>query len=224
MSSYTRGVLRDQAMFVLVNRVIPLYYGWKTKDFGGVVGVTATEYDRALLGHKLGSELPSGALIILRANSPKPPRVSLRVNDNPDVSQQESISTFCAIDKFADALKAGWVQGGYGSNVRLRSNARGLTAIATVYSGEQELSYAFPMNRADFTAYGDQLGLLPPESINTDTERARLIAGASQPKPGRAEMDVIATNGRKATISHPYSDLPGLPEAPWSSARDPIRS
>jgi hypothetical protein len=224
MPSYTRGVLRDQAMFVLVNSLSNIYYGWKTKDFSGIGGVSTTEYDRTLLGHKLGSELPTGAIVILRANSPKPPRISLRVNDNPDVTQQESISTFCAIDKFAAALKAGWVQGAYGRNVRLRSNARGLTAIATVYSGEQELFYAFPMNRADFAAYGDQLGLQPPEAISTSLERAKLIMGSSQPRPGQAELDSVAANGRKTTISHPYSDLPNTPEAPWTSARDPIRT
>ncbi|MBG1267745.1 hypothetical protein [Nostoc sp. WHI] len=45
------------------------------------------------------------------------------------------------------------------------------------------------MNRADFEAFGAQLGLESSAKI-TDTEKDKLVSGCSKPRPGRASKQL----------------------------------
>ena len=105
MPSYTRGQLRENLRFVKVHDG-PLYYGFKTKDFAGLPGVSAS--DVSALGWLAPDAVPAGSVGVLRANSPKPQRVKKILVRYPNANQQGSMSTFCAYTAFATAQAAGW--------------------------------------------------------------------------------------------------------------------
>jgi hypothetical protein len=74
--------------------------------------------------------------------------------------------------------------------------------------------YAFPMNSADFSTYGSDLGLESAASITTDAEISRVVTGSSIPRPGRANKEL--TNGSISAFYNPAkkSDLQ-QPTAGW---------
>lgn len=187
MPSYTRGKSRDQIIAVKLEG--NSYYQFLTKDLAAVNGVS--EGDLGLLGHiKLGEgggTLPSGAIVFLRANSPKPPRVSKKITGT-----QGSVGTFCGVEALKNALRGGWNLSKDAVTVGLRATATGgrtVTAIAAISNGAL---YAFPMNKADFESYKEPLKLEGAESIKNDTDRSKLVSGSSLPRPGKAKL-VLST-------------------------------
>lgn len=187
MSSYTRGKKRPNTVFVYLNNSI--YFGFKPKDIASITGVTAS--DITALGHIPPSGVPSGRIKVVGAKAPQPPRVMKKLG-NP-VGQQQSASTFCAYNSLAAAQTSGWSLIKSRRGVTLRSAAaprQSLTAIATLGDGSL---YCFPMNKTDFESYGAELGLQSSTLITSDTEREKLVSGASLPYPGRASK--LLSNG-----------------------------
>lgn len=183
MSSFTRGKKREDLVYVLVNAA--MYYGWKRKDISSLSGIA--ESDLTNIGHLKaeGATLTAGNVIVIGAKSPQPARVTRRIA-NATVGQQQTVSTFCAHDKLAAALSAKWNVAQSRKGVTLRApnaNRSSVTAIATLSDGSK---YCFPMNKADFDSFSAELGLESATVITTDTERNKLVAGSSRPKPGRA--------------------------------------
>lgn len=181
MPSYTRGVFREDLTFVAVNPT--LYYGWRSRDLASVTGVTEAEL--ALLGHKDLAAMSGvgGALLVTGANSPKPPRVVKR-NRAAAITSAGSVSTFCGYDALGSAMAEGWTLAKKGHGVRLTASTsltRKVTAIATLSNG---LKYAFPLDKADFTAFAADLGLEAAEQMTTSLERRKLVTGCQQ-KPGQ---------------------------------------
>lgn len=181
MPSYTRNKRRDVTAYVKVTPV--LLYGFRTKDLSQVTGVSSG--DLTALGHV--NTLASGAIACFGANAPKPPRVSKRIANAP-AGSQGSVSTFCAYDKLAAALSAGWSLAKDGIDVGLRTSGKSVTAIVEI--APNGVLYAFPMNAADFASYGETLGLESAATL-TNAEMQRLVRGSTYPKPGRAikELD-----------------------------------
>lgn len=201
MPSYTRGIKRENIKFVRVNRIATVYYGFNQKDFSAVTGVS--EGDISVLGHIDANAVPEGSIKILRANSPKPARVKKRINSNPNVSQQGSISTWCSAEKINEALSNRWtlVSPAQATKcTRAREGARSVTALAAISDGSY---YAFSMNKADFDANKSALGLVDIGDFAnlTDQEKWGMIVGSSFPKPGRVSKSL--ENG--AIQSHFYS-------------------
>jgi hypothetical protein len=209
MPSFTRGKKRDQLVAVRVNTTQQIYYQFNTKDLSAINGVS--EADLQLLGHiKIGevgdgntSSIPAGALIFVRANAPKPPRVTKRTGGTG--ASQESVGTFCAVDRLKDALRGGWNLVKQGRVVGLSNNSKTVTAVAKLSNGAL---YAFPMNKADFDANKEALGLEDATTINTDAERAKLVRASSLPRPGKAKK-VLSTG---ATFTSFYSTEAPLTE------------
>ena len=197
MPGYSRGVQRDQ--LVAVNVLDPaknVFYAFKTKDFAALPNVGTS--DIAALGQIDLTALPNGSLFFLRAQSPKPPRARKVITKNPTATQQGSISTYYGYGREQQVLGQGWDLSTAAKAVNLRVSNRSITAIAKVSNGAY---YAFPMNRQDFSTYGQILGLLSPTQITSDTERSRLVSGSSRPKPGKAAKDL----GNGATFSSFFS-------------------
>ncbi len=204
MPGYLRGQARDQLTAV---NVLPternVYFAFKTKDFASLPGVATS--DLAALGHLTIDALPTNVLIFLRANSPKPPRARKVINRNPSVNEQGSVSTYYGYGREQQVLGAGWDLATPAKSVNLRNKARYVSAVAKVSNGAY---YVFPMNTADFTTYGAILGLLSPTQITSDTERAKLVVGASRPRPGKAAKDL--GNGAEFTSFYSFDAVDQL--------------
>jgi hypothetical protein len=186
MSAYTRGKTRDKLTFVKVSKTKELFYGFKTKDLTSLSGISAG--DLTALGHKEAGALTVGAITIIGANSPKPPRVKKVINKKPNAAQQGSVSSFCGIDSLGTAATEGWqvVDGGRG--VKITNNSRTKTVGAKIEGGGL---YLFPMNANDATTFAAELGLVLPDNIS-DSERAEAFSGTTYPRPavlGKATVD-----------------------------------
>lgn len=104
MPSYTRNKKRENMIFVAVNTVIR--FGWKSKDLSAVAGISAADLTK--LGHTPEKEVSgTGLILIVGAKAPKPARVTKKIKD-AGVTQQQSVSTFCAYDKLSSAIGDGW--------------------------------------------------------------------------------------------------------------------
>jgi hypothetical protein len=185
MSSYTRGKKREVVIFVAVNEI--MRFGWKPKDLSSITGISAT--DLADLGHTRQEALTgTGLILVVGCQKPKPPRVTRKIA-TASVTQQQSVSTFCAYDKLATAVGKNWNLSKNRSSVTLRapsSNRRSVTAIASLSDNSL---YCFPMNQADFDSYAAELGLENATTISS-SERNRLVSGSSKPRPGRASKQL----------------------------------
>lgn len=186
MPTFTRGKKRDTMVFVAVNNV--LRFGWKSKDLSSVTGVSATDITN--LGHQPQTSLTgTGLILVIGAQSPKPARVTRKLS-GASVGQQQSVNTYCAFDKLAAALGAGWNLSKASRGVTIRgasADRSGLTAIATLSDGSK---YCFPLNKADYDSYGAALGLETAATITNATERAQLVSGCSKPRPGKAALQL----------------------------------
>lgn len=181
MSTYTRGKKRTSLVFVLINNF--MYFGFKPKDITAFAGISAS--DVTALGHVAPGALANDKILVIGAQSPKPPKVTKKLT-NATVGQQQTVSTFCSYPSIATAQAAGWnlTKGRRGVALRAKSaNRSSLTAIATLSDFSL---YCFPMNKADFESYGAELGLKSSVNITNDIERGKLVSGASTPYPGRA--------------------------------------
>jgi hypothetical protein len=197
MPEYTRGKQRDQDVAVLLFKGV--YYQFKTKDLSKVPGVG--EGDLAVLKHvKIGNDgggIPKSSIVFLRANAPKPPRVSKQLSKEPTV--QGSISTFCAPDALSASLRAGWNLVKPGRAAGAQIGPKSVTAIAKLSNG---VLYGFSLNKRDFETYKTPLGLEGPESLTTDAERQKLVIGSSLPKPGKAKLKLENGSDFSTFCSH----------------------
>ncbi len=182
MPVYTRGVLRDNLVYVKVSVAANAYYGFTTKNFDDIPTVTAT--DMTHVGHLKADQVGANSLKFLRAQSPKPPRVRKVLNAFATASQQIGISTFCAVDSIAEAEGNGWKVVKRGTPVGLR-RGRMTSGISELSDGSY---YVHPINTIDYDNHAAILGLKPLNSINTPAERGRLVRGSTRPYPGRAQL------------------------------------
>ncbi|MBW4644761.1 MAG: hypothetical protein KME23_17660 [Goleter apudmare HA4340-LM2] len=180
MPSYTRGQKRTNTVFVAVNEL--MYFGFKPKDIASLPGVSSS--DVISLGHNAASNIQAGKILIIGANAPKPARVTKKLGNGAGL--QQTASSYCAYNSISTAQSAGWTLTKTRRSVSLRSPTsprNSLTAIATLTGG---ILYCFPMNKADFDAYGAELGLSSSVVVTTDAERNKLVSGATMPYPGKA--------------------------------------
>ncbi|MFP4298674.1 MAG: hypothetical protein ACLFT0_12540 [Spirulinaceae cyanobacterium] len=216
MPSYTRGVALDQLRFVKPLKGSLIAYGWKTKSFGSVTGIT--DKDITPLGHKLADAL-KGLVPVFRANRPKPARVKKIAARSNDPNIQLTVSTFCDADALPTALKSGWTLvkgsqsvGGGGGRARL--------AVVTTAG----VKYAWSMNTKDFETYGKLIGA---ETTISAADRVNLVRGLSAPRPTRMKLLLSAKDTPDATFSTFVADskVADLMAAGWgeeSSAVPPL--
>ncbi|AFZ01631.1 hypothetical protein [Calothrix sp. PCC 6303] len=189
MAVYTRGKKRDILTYVAVYPT--LLYGFKTKDFNNLAGITTANLV-AQLGHLLGDFTPpAGSIRVIGANTPKPNRVTKRIA-NAGVGSQQSVSTFCSSETLTNAMSGGWnvTKQRRGVNLRPETSSKNtLTAIATLSDGSL---YCYPMNKADYTTYAEPLGLTNSAGLGSisPAERGKLVSGSTIPRPGKAAIEV----------------------------------
>lgn len=193
MPSYLRGKKRPNIKFVHPHAGV-LLYGFKPKDYTGVVGISAA--DLTPLGWIDAAAIPAGSITILGANAPKPQRMKFKMNSNPSASVQGSASTYCDYGSIKNAIAAKWEPIGSTRGIRLSNNLRTKTVGAKIdVSGAL---YLFPMNAADAGSFATELGLQQPETINA-ADRAKAFSGTSRPRPAKVGKVVDNTTG--ATFS-----------------------
>lgn len=189
MAVYTRGKKRDILSYVTVYS--GLLYGFKTKDLSAIAGISTSDI-QTQLGHLLGTfVVPAGSIRVLGANSPKPSRVTKKIA-NAGAGSQQSVSSYCSSLTLTAAMAAGWNVTKQRRGVSLRpetTSKNSLTAIATL---SDTSLYCFPMNKADFSTYGANLGLQSATSLGqiSATEIGKLVSGSSIPRPGKASLEV----------------------------------
>jgi hypothetical protein len=202
MPGYLRGVSRDQNALVKISKTQPIYYNFTTKSFASLVGISDADL-RTQLGHL--DAAPTGVIVFVRSNSPKPPRVSKRIRNNPTAQQQGIVSTYCGVNDISKAISEhGWSFQKRGRGVRLTNNNRTISAIAKLSTGVLVVE---PKNADDVNSYAGPLGLILPGTINTAAEQARLVWGASFPKVGRAEkpLGLSTTTQKEVSVTMPFS-------------------
>lgn len=181
MPAYTRNKKRKNLVWVPVNEFT--YFGFKTKDFSSVAGITTS--DITALGHIAAGNEPLGFIKIIGAQAPHPPRVSKKI-PNAQAGQQKTVSTYCGYLNLTSAQNSRWniIQSRKSVLLRSASAYRGsLTAIAELSNGAL---YCFPMNKSDFELYGGELGLKSSATVTTNARKAKLVSGSSIPYPGKA--------------------------------------
>lgn len=202
MPSSARGRVRDELTYVAASTSV--MYGFKTFDIGAVAGITAQ--DLTALGHIAAAGMtPDAAKVyVLRANAPKPPRVSKKTNNaSPGTgtggtgSAPLTVSTFCAYNKLADAYAAKWTLSKRGRGITFRgenSPTRQRTVAIPMGGG----FYCFSCDRSTFTTYGAALGM---KGTLTSAEAEKAFMGASAPKPGTASTKTA--NGSVSSFYDP---------------------
>ncbi|MGL4498577.1 MAG: hypothetical protein ACRC78_12670 [Planktothrix sp.] len=216
MASAARGRKREELTYVAASASV--MYGFKTFDISAVAGITAG--DLTALGHVKAAGMTNDAakVYVLRANAPKPPRVSKKTTAGTAGTTSGgagtsplTVSTFCAFNKLNDAFAAKWTLAKRGRGVTFRgenSPTRQRTVAIPIGGG----FYCFSCDRSTFTTYGAALGL---KGTLTEAEAAKAFMGASAPKPGNAGTKTA--NGSVSSFYDPTKkgDLIGS-ELGWS--------
>lgn len=212
MPASTRGVLRDQLTFVLINSVFA--YGWSAPDIAAASGVSNADLKTGL-GHMDATEAAAiaGVVMVTGANAPKPGRVIKKIPNSP-VGQRASVSTFVAYDKLASANAAGFRGGSRARSVSMSAPGAGKRTYSGIVELSNGLLYLQPIDSIVGTperreAFGIQIA-----SQITATEFLKVARGC-RTKPGRAEVDLGDGSGF-ATL--PFStakqdDVSALPGA-----------
>lgn len=178
MPQYTRN--RPKLKYwVMLNQY--LAYGYSGVDISKVSGVTQADLDLLGIG-KFETFTPTNPIVI-GSNSPKPTRVLKRITAG---GIKRTFSTFCAYDKVQAAIQAGW-------QVAKQGRIRGLRDVAEstrvgVFIPIGGINYGFNMDRTDFNTYGTALGIQAVTGLTGAADIARLVFGASFPKPGMASI------------------------------------
>lgn len=201
MPSYLRGKKRPDIKFVHPHSGT-LLYGFKPKDYDGVVGIAAK--DITPLGWIGAEAIPAGSITILGANAPKPQRMRFKMNANPSASVQGSASTYCDYLKIKDAIAAKWEPVGSSRGIRISNNLRTSTVGAKI--DDSGAIYLFPMNAADATSFAADLGLETPTTF-TDVERKKAFSGTSRPRPARVAKVLDNTTGATFSSYCSYDSL-----------------
>lgn len=204
-----------------------LYYGFKAREFTGT-GISDADL-KAQLGWIIPPEtIPSfmdgnfgNALLIIRANAPKPPRVTKKTTATGTTGDiPKTLTLFCSPLKVAAARATGWQLAKNGIGVKFvgeASSARQITAFVEV-SGEgsdtsSKFYYGFSCDRATFSNYGALLGLQSTQQLSADQREKRCFMGASFPKPKRASLKTA--NGNISSFCS-SDNVASLISAGWS--------
>lgn len=216
MASAARGRKREELVYVPASEFI--MYGFKTFDLSSVTGISAS--DITALGHVKAEGMTADAtkVYVLRANAPKPPRVSKKTGATGGGTgtggagvEPLSVTTFCGYNQMSAAFAAKWTLAKQGRGITFRgesSPGRQRTVAVPLGGG----FYCFSCDRATFSSYGALLGL---KGTLTDAEAKRAFMGSAGPKPGRAQAKTA--NGSFSSFYDPAKkgDLAGS-DIGWS--------
>lgn len=195
MPASTRGRKREELVYVAASEFV--MYGFKTFDMSNLPGIDSG--DLVAMGHiKAAGLTPDTTKVyVLRANAPKPPRVSKKTNTTTTGTGTGAtgtvpltVSTFCAYDKVADAMAKKWTLAKRGRGITFRtegSATRQRTAAIPIGNG----FYCFSCDRGTFSNYGATLGL---KGTLNEAEAKKAFMGASAPKPGTAKAVVAGSS------------------------------
>lgn len=222
MPASTRGKSRDRLCMLRMNSS-GLYYGFKTREFTGT-GVSDGD-----LNAQLGWILPpSGipefldpvSLLIMRANAPKPVKVSKKITPTGTTTGTIplSLTLFCSPEKFGVALSTGWTLAKQGRGVKFVSEtsaARQMSAFVKVSAttGTGDFYYGFSCDKSTFSNYGALLGLKSPSQLSATERENKCFVGSSIPKPKRATLKLA--NGSISSFCG-EDEIPSLVAAGWS--------
>lgn len=185
-----------------------LYYGFKSREF------TGTGISDADLSSQLGWIIPPStipefldpnALLIIRANAPKPPRFSKKTTASGEVAGTipNSVTLFCSPEKVATARASGWSFAKNGIGIKFvgeTSSTRQMSCFVKVTAtiGTADFFYGFSCDKSTFNNYGTILGLQSPQQLTAEQREKRCFTGASSPKPKRATLKTA--NGEISTF------------------------
>jgi hypothetical protein len=216
MASSARGRKREELTYVAASEFV--MYGFKTFDISGVPGITAS--DLTALGHvKAAGMTPDATKVyVLRANAPKPPRVTKKATSGGvgtgtggAGATPLTVSTFCSYNALSAAYAAKWTLAKQGRGITFRgegSPTRQRTVAVPIGGG----FYCFSCDRSTFSTYGTALGL---KGALTDAEAKKAFMGASAPKPGTAGTKTTAGSVSSFYDPSKKGDLAGA-DAGWS--------
>lgn len=194
MPAYLRGLDNSLLRFVQLNPTKPLHYGWKTKDFSTLGGITGDEMAN-VLGHLTAVQmgLIAGAIAVIGANSPKPARVRKILNRRPTAVQQGSVTTFVSGESAADwelLLESGWEIVNGEKRITISDNQRFQTVGANCSNGA---IYCFPLSKTVPQIVIDELGLIPAAELRLGTTLGKCVSQASKPRPPKVKKIGIET-------------------------------
>ncbi len=216
MASSARGRKREELTYVAASEFV--MYGFKTFNISSVPGITPS--DLTALGHVAASGMTSDAtkVYVLRANAPKPPRVSKKASTatagtgtGGAGASPLTVSTFCAYNKLNAAYAEKWTLAKRGRGITFRgesSPTRQRTVAVPIGGG----FYCFSCDRSTFTTYGATLGL---KGTLTAEEAKKAFMGASAPKPGTAGTKTASGSVSSFYDPSEQGDLAGA-DAGWS--------
>lgn len=216
MAGAARGRKREDLVYVAASEFV--MYGFKTFDLTSVAGITTS--DLTALGHVAATGMTPDAtkVYVLRANAPKPPRVSKKASTTTTGTGTGAagtapltVSTFCAYNKLNDAFAAKWTLSKQGRGITFRgegSPTRQRTVAIPIGGG----FYCFSCDRSTFTTYGAALGL---KGTLTAAEAKKAFMGASAPKPGKASTKTATGSVSSFYDPAKQGDLAGA-DAGWS--------
>jgi hypothetical protein len=185
MPASTRGRLRDNLTFVLINPVFA--YGWNAPDLAAASGVSQADLTTGL-GHMEAAAAAAVANVVMvtGANAPKPMRVTKALVNAP-IGQSASVSTFCAYNKLATANGVGFKRSGYARSVRLTAPSASRRTFSGIVELSNGLLYLQPVDAQAATADRRAvLGMQTAAEISS-TELLKVARGSTD-RPGRAEI------------------------------------
>ncbi len=179
-----------------------VYYGFKSREFTGT-GISDSDLNSQLGWIIPPSTIPAfldpNALLIVRANAPKPPRFTKKTTASGETTGTipQSLTLFCSPEKTATARASGWTLAKNGIGVKFvgeSSSTRQMTCFVKVLAttGTADFYYGFSCDKGTFTNYGTILGLKSPQQLTADEREKRCFTGASSPKPKRATLKLAS--------------------------------
>lgn len=222
MPASTRGKPHDRLCMLRMNSA-GLYYGFKTREFTGT-GVSDGDLNAQLGWILPPSGIPEfldpNSLLIVRANAPKPAKVSKKITPTGTTTGTIplSLTLFCSPEKISTAIAAGWALAKRARGVKFVSenaSARQMTAFVKVpaSTGTGDYYYGFSCDKSTFSNYGALLGLKSPSQLSTTERENKCFIGSSIPKPKRATLKLA--NGSVSSFCG-EDEIAGLIAAGWS--------
>lgn len=207
MPSYSRGGKRDNFFCCKANPLF--FYIFKGADITTETHIK--DSDLTVLGlKKIGNNLSalitnsaaSGtAAFAVGANNPRPPRMVKKISDSQAPATQASVSSYCAYDRIAEAMRNGWNIGNMGTEFSIKRSGRTVTVAIALES----IFYCWNMNADDMNTYGPTLGMIPHTELNAEREIQKIVFGASRPKPPKVRKAAKSADG--ATTSGSFSSF-----------------
>jgi hypothetical protein len=184
------GRVRDTIWGVKVGPKI--IYAWKgsSDPTQGVAGISDEDLIADLGLINISEAKPSGFIVVMGANAPKPPRLSKKGTNG------DSVTTFCDPAKFSNALRKGYSIASRGRSRGVTGSAQKDTAVVEIYG----LLYCWPAYPSLFTAGGGELATLcgiekATTKITSAAETARVVFGTSRPRPAEGTFQILSGTG-----------------------------